>query len=256
MWELDYKETEHGRIDAFELCCWRRLLRISWTARRSNQSILKEISPEYSSEGLMLKLKLPILWPHDAKNWLIGKDPDDWERLKVGRERDNKGWDGWMASLTQWTWVWVSSGSWRWTGKPGVLQSMGSQIVGHDWATELNWTEDYIFLKFLFLQTNAALEYTFTLKTKKVQSVIISPPEKTNYIYIDRLQEFLLYKYTYACMLSHIHAPCDTVDCSSPGSSVHGIFQAWILEWENQRVLPKGSVMEMGLVALLSAPPP
>ena len=210
--------------------CWRRLLRVPWTARKSNQSMLREISPEYSLEGPMLKLKLPILWARDAKNWLIGKDPDDWERLKVGRERDNKGWDGWMASLTQWTWIWVSSGSWQWTGKPGVLQSMGSQIVGHDWATELNWTEDYIFLKFLFLQTNAALEYTFTLKTKKVQSVIISPPEKTNYIYIDRLQEFLLYKYTYACMLSHIHAPCDPVDCSSPGSSVHGIFQARILE--------------------------
>ena len=69
------------------------------------------------------------------------KRPWCWERLKVGGEGDNRGWDGWMASLTQWTWVWVNSGSWWWTGKPGVLQSMGSQKVGNDWATEVNWTE-------------------------------------------------------------------------------------------------------------------
>ena len=82
----------------------------------------------------------PILWPPDAKNWLIWKDWC-WERLKAGREGDNRGWDGWMSSLTQWTWVWASFGSWWWTGWPGVLQSMGSQRVGHNWATELDWTE-------------------------------------------------------------------------------------------------------------------
>ena len=70
------KKAEHQRIDAFDLWCWRRLLRVPWTARKSNQSILKEISSEYSLEGLMLKLKLPILWPSDVKNPLIGKDPD------------------------------------------------------------------------------------------------------------------------------------------------------------------------------------
>ena len=64
-----------------------------------------------------------------------------WERLKAGGERDDRGWDGWMASSTQWTWVWVNSGSWQWTGKPGMLQSVGSQRVGHNWVTELNWTE-------------------------------------------------------------------------------------------------------------------
>ena len=82
MWELDYKESWGQRTDAFELWCWRRLLRVPWAARRSNQSILKEISPEYSLEGLMLKL-IPILWPPDVKNWLIGKDPDagkDWRQ--------------------------------------------------------------------------------------------------------------------------------------------------------------------------------
>ena len=69
------------------------------------------------------------------------KRPWCWESLKVGGEGDNGGWDGWMASLTQWTWVWVNSRSWWWTGKHGVLQSMGSQKVGNDWATEVNWTE-------------------------------------------------------------------------------------------------------------------
>ena len=82
------------------------------------------------------EVEAPILWPPDAKNWLIGKDTWCWERLKAGGEADDRGWDGWMASPTWWTWVWVGSGSWWWTGKPGVLQFMGSQRVGHDWVTE------------------------------------------------------------------------------------------------------------------------
>ena len=120
--------------------CWRRLLRVPWTARRSNQSILKEISPVCSLEGLMLKPKLQYFghWCEDLTHW---KRPWCWERLKAEREGDDRGWDGWMASLPQWMWVWVNSGSWWWTGRPGVLQSMGSQRVGRDWATELNWTE-------------------------------------------------------------------------------------------------------------------
>ena len=81
----------------------------------------------------------PILWPPDVKNWLIGKDPD-WERLKVEREGDDREWDGWMASPTQWTWIWVSSGTWWWTGRPGVLQSLGWQRVRRNWATELKPT--------------------------------------------------------------------------------------------------------------------
>ena len=79
----------------------------------------------------------PILWPPNAKNWLIGKDPDAGKRLKAWGEGDDRGWDGWMASPTWWTWVWVSSGSWWWTGKPGMLQSLGWQRVRHNWATEL-----------------------------------------------------------------------------------------------------------------------
>ena len=132
------KKAEHWRIDAFELWCWRRLLRVPWIARRSNQSILKEISPECSLEGLMLKLKLQyfghLMWWADSfeKTLMLGK-------VEGRRRRDDRGWDGWMASLTQWIWVWESSRSWWWTGRPGMLQSMGSQRVGHDWVTELNW---------------------------------------------------------------------------------------------------------------------
>ena len=83
----------------------------------------------------------PILWPPDAKSWLIWKDPDAGKDLRAGGEGDDRGWDGWMASPIQWTWVWVNSGSLWWTGKPGLLWFTGSQRVRHDWETELNWTE-------------------------------------------------------------------------------------------------------------------
>jgi len=127
-------------FNAFELWCWKRLLRVPWTARRSNQSILKETSPGCSLEGLMLRLKLQY-FRHLIEELTHWKRLSCWERLGAGGEGDDRGWDGWRASLTQWTWVWVDSGSWWWTGRPGVLQFMGSQRVGHDWATELNWTE-------------------------------------------------------------------------------------------------------------------
>ena len=135
------KKAEHWGIDAFELWCWRRLLRVPWTARRSNQSILKGISPGCSLEGLMLKLKLQffghLMWRADSFDSSL---PWCWERLRAWGEGDDRGWDGWVASPTQWTWVCVNSGSWWWTGRPGVLRFVGSQRVGHDWATELNWT--------------------------------------------------------------------------------------------------------------------
>ena len=129
------KKAERQRIDAFELWCWRRLLRVPWTAGRSNQSILKDISPECSLEGLMAEVETPILWPPDAKSW---KRPWWWERLKAGGAGNDRGWDGWMASPTQGTWVWVNS------RRPGVLQSMGLQRVGDDWATELNWATEEV----------------------------------------------------------------------------------------------------------------
>ena len=133
------KKAEHQRIDAFELWCWRRLLRVPWTARRSNQSTLKEISPGISLEGMMLKLKLQyfghLMRRVDSleKTLMLGG-------IGAGGEGDDRGWDGWMASLTRWTWVWVNSGSWWWTGRPGVLWFMGLQRVGHDWATDLIWS--------------------------------------------------------------------------------------------------------------------
>ena len=118
------KADRWTRIDAFELWCWRRLLRFPWIARRSNQSILKEISPEYLLNRLMLKLKLKNFGylTQRSTHW---KRPWFWERLKAGGEGDNRGWDGLMAWLTQWTWVWASSRIWGWTEKPGMLQSMG-----------------------------------------------------------------------------------------------------------------------------------
>ena len=129
------KKTECQRIDAFELC-WRRFLRVLWTARRSNQSILKEISPGCSLEGLMLKLKLQY-FGHLMERADSFKKTLMLEKIEGRRRRDDSGWDGWMASLTQWTWVWASSVRWWWAGKPGVLQSMGLQRVGHVWVTEL-----------------------------------------------------------------------------------------------------------------------
>ena len=130
------KKAERRKIDAFELWCWRRLLRVPWTARRSNQFILKEISPGCSLEVLMLKLNSNTLATscEELTHW---KRPWCLEGLGAGGEGYNRGWDSWMASLTEWAWVWVNSGSLWWTGRPGVLGFTGSQRVRHDWATEL-----------------------------------------------------------------------------------------------------------------------
>ena len=130
------KKAECWRFDAFELWCWRRFLRVPWTARRSSQSILKEISTEYSLEGMMLKLKLQHFGHLLQKSNSLEKSLM-LERLKPVGERDDRGWDGWMTSLTRWTWVWISSGCQWWTGRPGVLWFMELQRVRHDWATEL-----------------------------------------------------------------------------------------------------------------------
>ena len=128
------EKAEYQRIDAFKLWCWRRLLRVPWTARRSNQSILREIKPEYSLEGLMLKLKLQY-FGHLMQQLTHWKSPWYWERLRAERE-EGVTWDGWRASPIQWTWTWENSGRWWGTGRPGMLQPMGSQRVGHDWAAE------------------------------------------------------------------------------------------------------------------------
>ena len=132
------KKDEHLRIDAFELWCWRRLMRVPWTARKSNQSILKEISHEYLLEGLRLKLKL------QSFGYLIRRTDSQkktwcWERLKAGREGDDRGWDGWMESPTGWTWVWASSGSFDGQGSPVCCSPWdGKELDTTEW---LNWTD-------------------------------------------------------------------------------------------------------------------
>ena len=123
------KKAEHRRIDAFELWCWRRLLRVPWTARRSNQSILKKINPEYHWKDWC--------WSWNSKTWVTWckelthlKRPLCWERLRAGGEGDDGGWDGWMASLTRWTWVWVGSRSWLWA-------------CCNPWVCSLTWLTDW-----------------------------------------------------------------------------------------------------------------
>ena len=133
------KKAEHWRIDAFELWCWRRLLRVPWTARRSNQSILEEISPGYSLEGLMLKLKLQYFGN-------LMRRVDSLEKTLMlggigGRRRRGRQRMRWLGGITDSMDVGLSELSWWWTGSPGVLRLMGSQRVGHDWVTKLNWTE-------------------------------------------------------------------------------------------------------------------
>ena len=154
------KKAEHRRTDGFKLWCWRRLLRVPWTARRSNQSILKEISPGCSLEGMMLMLKLQSLatsceeLTHWKRLWCL-------KGLGAGGEGDDRRWDGWMASPTQWTWVWMNSRSWWWIGRPAVLQFMGLQRVGHDcdW-TELNLSSSFI------LTFNNSMTWTDNSSTK------------------------------------------------------------------------------------------
>jgi len=136
MWELDCEDSWATK----NWCFWtvvleKTLLIVPWTARRSNQSILKEISPRCSLEGLMLKLKLQYFGHLMQRVDSLGKTWC-WEGLGARGEGD-KGWDGWMASPTRWIWVWVNCGSWWLTGRPDMLRFMGSQRVGHDWATEL-----------------------------------------------------------------------------------------------------------------------
>ena len=142
MWQLDYKESWALK----NWCFWTVVL------EKTLESPLdcKEIQPVHSKGNPSwiftgktdTEARTPVLWPPDAESWLIGKDPDArvfGRRLKMEGEGNDRGWDGWMASLNQWTWIWVNSESWWWTGKPGMLRFMGSQRVRHDWATDLIW---------------------------------------------------------------------------------------------------------------------
>ena len=137
MWELDYKESWTPK----KWCFWTVMLEKALESPLDCKEI-QPVHPKGNQSWMFIgrtdvEAETLILWPPDVKSWLIWKDPDagkDWGR----EEKGTMGWDGWMASPTRWTWVWVDSGSWWWTGRPGVLQFMGSQRVRHDWATELN----------------------------------------------------------------------------------------------------------------------
>ena len=168
------KKAECQRIDAFELWYWRRFLRVPWMVRRSNQSILKEINLEYSLDGLMLKQKHQyfghLMWrPYSIEKTLMLGNIED------RGEEDDRGQDGWMGSLTQWTWVWASSGRWWRAVKPGMLQSMGSQRIGCDWAIEL--TEEIVnskcivkFCLLIYNVTSVALGFFIELRNKSTHS--------------------------------------------------------------------------------------
>ena len=141
MWELDYKESWAPK----NWCFWTVVLEKTLESPLDCKEI-KPVNLKGNQSWIFIgranaEAETPIFWPPDVKKLTHLKRPWCWERLKVGGGGDDSGWDIWMASLTQWTWVWVNSGSWWWTGRPGVLQSMGSHRVGHDWSTELNWTD-------------------------------------------------------------------------------------------------------------------
>ena len=190
----------------FWIVVWRSLLRVPWTARKSNQSILKELNPEYSLEGLMLKLKL---WYFGH---LLRRTSSSEKTLMLGKieGRRRRGWQRMRcldASPTQWTWVCASSRRWWRTGKPGVLPSMGSQIVGHDWATEQqSGVSSFHFLRNFHIIFHSGCNnlHSHQQCTKVKVKVLV----------------------TQSCPTL-----CEPVNCSPPGSSVYGILQARILEW-------------------------
>ena len=140
MWELDYKESWAPK----NWCFWTVVLEKTLTSLLDCKEI-KPVHPKGNQSWIFIgrtdsEAETPILWPPDVKNWLILKTLL-LGKIEAGGEGNNRGWNGWMASPTQWTWVWVNSRSWWWTGRPGMLQSMGSQRVRHDWVTELEWTQ-------------------------------------------------------------------------------------------------------------------
>jgi len=138
MWELDCKENWAPK----NWCFWTMVLEKTLESPLDCKEI-QSVYPKGNQSWIFIgrtdaeAANTLATWFEEPTHW---KRPWCWEKLKVRGEGDDRGWDGWMASPTQWSWVWVNSGSWWWTGRPGVLQSMGSQGVGHDWATELNWT--------------------------------------------------------------------------------------------------------------------
>ena len=169
MWELDHKESWEPKNWRFWTVVLEKTLRVPWTAKRSNQSILKEISPNIHWKDWCWSLRSNTLatWCEEVTHL---KRPWCWERLKAGGEGDDRGWGGWMASPTQWTWVRVNSKSWWWTGRPGVLQSMGFQRVDMTEWTELNWqhqAESELLSSFLWVRLLNNLRGRASTKQKR-----------------------------------------------------------------------------------------
>ena len=143
MWQLDYKESWVSK----NWCFWTVVLEKTL----ENPLDCKEIQTVHPKGDQSWEVHWKIwCWSWNSstlatscKELTHWKRPWCWERLGAAGEGDNGGWDGWMASSTRWTWVWVDSGSWWWTGRPGMLRFMGLQRVGQDWATELNWSVSY-----------------------------------------------------------------------------------------------------------------
>ena len=196
------KKAEHWRIDAFEVWCWRRLLRVPWTARRSNQSILKGISPGCSLEGLMLKLKVQYF--SLEKTLMLRK-------IEAGRRRGRQRMR-WLDDITDsMDMVWVDSRSWWWTGRPGVLRYMGSQRVRHDWATELNWIQTlniytciiYIYTQTLYKHTHIYIHYIYTHAHTSVYSQYIYTHIYTHYIVHTHIYIHTLYIHTQIYLYTH-----------------------------------------------------
>ena len=143
MWELDCEEGWVPKNWCFWTVVLEKPLESPLDCKEIQPSILKEISPGCYLEGMMLKLKFPyfghLMWRVDSLEKTLM-----WEGLAPRGDRDERGWDGWMASVTRWTWVWATSRSWWWTGRPGMLRFTGSQRIGHNWVTDLIWSNDFI----------------------------------------------------------------------------------------------------------------
>ena len=174
MWKLDYKESWVPK----NWCFWTVVLEKTLESPLDCKEI-QLVHPKGDQSWVFIgrtdaEAETPIFWPPHTKSWLIWKDPDAGKDWGQEEKEDDRGWDSWMASPTQWTWVWVDSGSWWWAGRPGMLQFMGSQRVGHNWATELNWRKN---LNELFGQPNIFL----------FQNAKSMPPEFLQICYIKRL---------------------------------------------------------------------
>ena len=184
MWDLHYKESWAQK----NWCFWTVVVEKTLESPLDCKEI-QPVNPTGNQSWIFIgktdaEAEAPILWPLEAKNWLTRKDPDAGEDWRGGGEGDDRGWDGWMASLTRCTWVWVNSRSWWWTGRPGVLQSMGWQRVGHDWVTELKWTFPRSMFSFLvklavslwhYHPSTMGFEEVVTIFTRK-ESIV---PEET-----------------------------------------------------------------------------